>query len=187
MTTETSRLDRISVVLHWTIALGIFLMIPFGHKIEDMKPSPEKWQMIANHKSIGLAVLALAVWRLVRHFRTGFASPLGPDKRIERVLAMAVHWILLLLPILIPLAGVAASIAGAHPVGFFGVPVIPQLPQTEAKNWAAAAHAAHGALGFLIVVVLGLHVAGALKHQFIYRDGTLKRMLGSTVSEKTAA
>ena len=94
-------------------------------------------------------------------------------------MASATHWALYLLLIAMPLSGWAmvSGPDGRRPLTWFGVFDIPYLPATEAA--AAGAHAAHGLFGWMMTALVALHVAAALRHQFLLRDGLLARMIPS--------
>jgi cytochrome b561 len=183
MSDTTERLSRISVALHWIIAIGMIGMIAFGLYLDDLPRSDAKVQLVALHKSIGVAVLLLAAWRLSYRIRSGMPQPLRPLSAIERKLSAIVLGSLLLSTILLPLSGIVMSIVSARPVGFFGYTVIPQLLAQKNEALAPIAHAAHAVLGKLVIGLLVLHVAAALKHHFVARDGSLTRMLGGAVKK----
>ena len=90
-----------------------------------------------------------------------------------------------------PISGLMASVLGGHGLSVFGVEVfapnfsVDDPEKTLPINYelSKAGAAIHFYLGYTVIVALLLHIAGALKHHLVDKDGTLKRMLGKTISE----
>lgn len=183
MTDSRNQLSILTITLHWLIALAMIGMIVFGLSLEDMPPSVQKWQLVAIHASIGIIVLVFAAWRLMRRIQIGFFEELGTDRPYLRKLAFAAHAFLLLATILMPISGIAGNIASAHPVEVFGVTILPQLLAQENKLFEEIAGATHGILANILILVVALHVFGALVHQFFFRDGTLTRIFGMRITD----
>src|SRR5690606_38024636 len=105
--------------------------------------------------------------------------PSATLKAWEVALSRVVHSLFYVLMMGIPLVGwaMASSFSGGQPINFFGLFDLPGLPFAQDKPRAGALAKVHDAGATLILALLALHVAGAAKHQFIDRDGTLRRML----------
>ena len=177
-TRYTARYTAGAIALHWIIALLIVLNFAAVWISEGM-PKPERMQIMANHKAIGLTILALSVLRLVWRF-THPAPPFAPGMRPwEAMLARVVHTLFYILIIAIPLTGWAmvSSFGKGAPVSWFGLFNVPALPVSASKATAETFHGVHGQLAIAALALLTLHVAGALKHQLLDRDGTLARMV----------
>lgn len=172
------RYTRGAIAFHWIIAA--LILLNFGLVwIADGVPKAEKGLIIANHKAIGLTILTLSVLRIlwrIAHPAPPFSTTL---KVWEAALARVVHSLFYFLIVAIPLSGWAMSSAasGGKAVGFFGLFDIPGLPFSQNKVQAGIFHEVHEMLALLTLCLLFLHVAGALKHQFFDRDGTLGRMI----------
>jgi cytochrome b561 len=102
--------------------------------------------------------------------------PDPPMPAWQRLAAHTAHWALYVLFFAVPLMGWAYSSASGFPVVVFGVLPLPDFVSPD-KALAEVLKARHGQLAFALAVVVGLHVAAALKHHFIDRDGLLQRML----------
>jgi len=167
-----------AIVLHWAIAALIVLNFLLVWTSEDA-PKPEHEALIANHKAVGLVILALSVlrlaWRAV-HPSPPFAETL---RAWEAALAKVVHSLFYLLLLAIPLTGWAmVSLGnGGEPVDIFGLFTVPGLPFAADRRQAGTVHEVHELFATLTLVLLALHVAAAIKHQFIDRDTTLARMV----------
>jgi cytochrome b561 len=168
--------------LHWIIALlvlaalgaGILfftlgfdgLMKTFGG---DLTNAIYKY-----HKTAGVLVLALMLLRLVLRIRLG--APPKPESLTppERILATGVQHLLYLMLIALPILGWAATAAGGYPVEFFNW----TLPGLLAKDPALSEtlFALHGLAALAVAGLIGLHIAGALRHWLIKKDGVMRRM-----------
>ena len=181
MNDTREQLSHKTVALHWVIALAMIGMVTFGLILEDMPKGDTKSSLIGVHKSIGVIVLALALWRLTWRLRQGMPQTVSILTPLQARLAHATHGFLLLCTLLLPVSGLLYSIGSARPVSVFGIPFIPQLLASKNELLASIGKGGHAILGKLIIVAILLHVAGALKHHLMDRDGTLRRMLGARV------
>jgi cytochrome b561 len=180
------KLSPVSVGLHWLIGLTMIGMVFFGMYAADL-PTPDaaskvvKGNYIGLHKSIGVLVLLFAAWRLTRRVRQGLPENVGVYKTWEQHLAKATHYFLLFATLALPLSGILYSIASARPIDVFGVPFIPKLLAEKNAGLATTLHGVHEIMGWLLLGAVALHIAGALKHHIVDKDGTLRRMLGARV------
>jgi cytochrome b561 len=144
--------------------------------MDDLPRGPEKLERVALHASLGLSLLALVVLRCLWRLANGFPNPAGDHKWWEVKAARAVHLALLGLIFLLPIAGWTSLAAGGQEVSFLGLAALPEvIPRSETlEEVAEGVH--EFAANFLMLLVL-LHVAAALKHQLVDRDGTLRRMI----------
>lgn len=166
----------VSKLLHWAIVLMILGQFTLALLADRLPLGIEKIALLSRHKSLGITILGLALLRLA--WRAAFPVPALPahTKPVERSLARGTHVALYGLLIAMPLSGWLMSSARNFPVSWFG---IVQLPDLISPGDAAyrAMHETHEAIAALLLLVALLHVAGALKHHFIYRDNVLRRML----------
>lgn len=171
------RYTSVAKALHWAIAVLIIGQLIGGvvmHKLPG--DAPFKYEAYQFHKSFGLIVLALSVFRLGWRL-THKAPPLpAHTSGWERVLARFTHVAFYVLIIAVPLAGWLMVSASPYPSEFFLLTGIVDLPGAgilSADAWAEA----HEYMAFAIIGLLALHVAGALKHRYVDHDGVLSRML----------
>lgn len=169
------RWNRVSQILHWLIALLIGGMGVLGLSMVRMNPSMAKLKVYAIHKSIGIAVLVLVVLRLLWR-SANEAPPPAPMPHWQRVSAHTVHVLLYLLMFAMPLSGWLYNSASNFPLQWFGWLQLPSIwgPDPAVKHWA---HTLHVAGFWVLVILVALHSVAALKHHFIDKDGTLRRML----------
>lgn len=178
------RYTAVAIALHWSIALLIIGMIAVGWIMEDMAggPGSPKTAIIQIHKSIGITILLLTIARIVWRLM----NPPPPEPAMPKwqaFLASSVHILLYALMIAMPLTGwiMASAEIAQHETRFFGtvemyVPGIASLPAETQKGVADTMDMLHSRLAWVIIGLLVLHVAGALKHQFVDKDGLLARM-----------
>jgi len=167
--------------LHWLIALLIFVLFPLGWLMDDLT-GVQKFQAFNFHKSLGLSVLALtilrAVWRL---FNPAPALPATMPERQQKA-AYAAHALLYVTIFLITLTGWAMISASDKPSVFFQltrIPLLPwlsDLPAGDKKAYHEFFQGAHSVLGYVLLVLLALHLAGALYHGIFLKDGLLTTM-----------
>lgn len=127
------------------------------------------------HKSIGLTVLFLSIARLGWRFTWKTPQYNPPLTALERMVAKPVHVIFYGLILIMPMTGWIFSSAGKYPLAWFGVP-IPKFALTKTDAIVGISHEGHEILGFLMIALVALHVAAALRHHFILKDGVLRRM-----------
>lgn len=172
---KPERYGAVSQILHWLTALGIFVMLALGWG-HDAVPGPWKPTLINAHKSLGLCLLALIIFRLIWRFFT--KNPRLPPElpRLMALTARIVHAALYVFSGLMPLSGwVMVSAMGRAPsvFGWFSLPplmeknhdLVPLLK--DIHEWTAWA----------LVGLIVLHTAAALYHALVLKDGILQRML----------
>jgi len=174
---SSPRYTRTAIVLHWLIALLILCGFCLGLYMTGLKFSPIKLSLYSYHKWIGVTVFALALLRFL--WRLGHKPPPLPPRMAvwQRNAAGALHALLYLFILAIPLSGWLYSSAAGVPTVPFGIGML-QLPDLLARNkeTADSLHFLHVTLNYSLAALVGLHVAAALKHHFLDRDGLLDRM-----------
>lgn len=173
----TSRYSRMAILLHWLLAAFVLSTIPLGWYGATFEGDAA--QSATNiHKSIGIVILFLTVVRL--GWRLSHKPPALPDTMTPalRRTARATHALFYFFLLVLPLSGwwMSSAVPKRHPFGFglFDVPFLP-VP----RGWASAgpAHFVHTNLAWVMVALVVLHIAAALKHHFVDKDDILPRML----------
>lgn len=175
--TATQHYGRLSKTLHWSIALLIIGLILLGWYMVGLTYY-DRWsnESLELHKSLGMLVLALACANIVWNHAT--ARPALPPgmHAWERIAAKSAHGLLYLMMLLIPITGYIISTSAGKAVSVFGILDIPAvLPQSEQLRDIAIE--LHYYMAYGTAVLVCLHALAAFKHQFIDKDGTLRRML----------
>jgi cytochrome b561 len=169
-----SRYTTPAIALHWLLALMLLISFSVGLYMADLPLTPQRVKLFNWHKWAGITILMLSALRLL--WRLTHRPP--PDLPMPAWQQRAAHWThraFYVLFFAVPLVGWAYSSAAGFPVVWFGVLPLPDFVRAD-KALAEAIEPWHGALAWALAVLVVLHVAGALKHQFIDRDGLLSRM-----------
>ncbi|SCA55523.1 Cytochrome B561 [Candidatus Terasakiella magnetica] len=161
---------------HWVVFLGFVALYGIGFYMGTLPVGPDLFAKIGLHKSIGIIVLALAVFRLVWRFIN--PSPDLPEgmKWYERLGAHGVHIALYGAMLIMPISGWAMSNAANFPVSVFGWFTLPNMIEPS-KAAVENLKAFHGTMAWVVLGVIVLHVAAALKHHFINKDNVFSRMM----------
>jgi cytochrome b561 len=151
-----------------------------GLYIEDLPRSPEKFELLGLHKLFGITVLSIALLRILWRAKEGAITSLSVAPAWQEKIAQGVHHLLLLATLLMPVSGIMMNVGGGRALVLFGTELITVADKVE---WMGTIGGSlhDSAVGF-IIAALALHILGALKHQFIDKDGTVSRMLGFNLS-----
>ncbi|MFM9890704.1 MAG: cytochrome b [Rickettsiales bacterium] len=186
---ELTRYDSVAVTLHWTIALCIIFMIPFGFFMGDLPDSLRPTGYVL-HKSIGITVLALSAFRLIWRFMNTPPALAATMPAAQALAAKAAHWVFYFLIIAMPLSGwLMVSASQKYPTVFFWlgeVPFIPMPAGIDAKATRDQLKEIHELLAFGTLGLLVIHIGAALRHHYRLRDHTLRRMLPLWLQRKTS-
>lgn len=173
------KFSRTTIVLHWLVAASIIGLIALGIYMVET----ESWHLYDIHKSIGLLTFVAILARLAWRWRNGLPQPVRPMSRLEHVTAVAAHVVLLVLTVVLPLSGMLYSGASGHGFGIFDWEIFPANHRGDqavplSAQWSDIGQTLHGFLGYLLLALIVLHAAAALKHHLVDKDATLRRMLG---------
>jgi cytochrome b561 len=167
------RYSRTAIVLHWLLAILLTLTTLIGWRMKWIEHQPGSAQWFDLHKSIGVVIAVLVAvrvgWRLTHR-----PEPLPPGPRWQARFAGIAHGLLYVLMVALPITGYLGASYSKAGVRWFGI---------ETPRWVAPDHAtaelffdAHGVLLWTTVVLVLLHVAGALKHLLVDKDEVFQRM-----------
>lgn len=181
--TETNRYDRLSIILHWTIGIGILLLagmelirgeFPRGHFLRE--------GLKAVHQPLGIVLFALILVRVGWRF-AGATVPRASGKSLMDLAGHIAHIALYALMVLLPILGMI-YVFGNDRVVDFGLFKLSLPLKASLGGIAKPAREVHEALGVTILVVAGLHAAAALFHHHVLRDGVLRRMMPGSPAPK---
>lgn len=169
----------ISIALHWLMAVGIYYMFGLGLYMIELTYY-DSWYhgSLAFHKGLGillaLALVARVIWRIFE------PSPKPvPGPKWEQVSALLMHKLLYLALLSLFVSGYLISTADGRAIDVFGWFDVPSLG-SFVKHQTDVAGKWHKYNAWLLIFLSGFHALAALKHHFIDKDTTLKRMLGLT-------
>ncbi|KJG38722.1 cytochrome B561 [Photobacterium angustum] len=166
------------ILLHWLVALVVVGLFALGWWMVDLNYY-HAWYKTApdTHKSIGLILFFVLIVRLILKTLTAAPAPLSSHAKWEKWLAKKTHWLLYLLLFVVMFSGYLISTADGRAISIFGAFDIPAT-LTSIQNQEGIAGTIHWYGACVLIGFSLLHAIGALKHHFIDKDNTLKRMLG---------
>ena len=196
MATASTKYTKTAVILHWLIGFGIIFMFLFGWYMEGLPKEAPKvmsfdlfdlgiytWQLSEEtsprsfyfnlHKSFGITILGLIVFRIFWRITHPAPALIKTMKAWEKKLANATHHALYLVMVLVPVSGAAMALYSKYGIKWFGIPLAEGLGDDAMRD---IFENAHEIIGIILLVLLGLHILAVLKHTFVNKDGTLKRM-----------
>ena len=179
---ENTRYTLVQRLLHWLIALLVLGLLgvgmifffldfegtknTFGREVTDA--------LYTYHKTFGIVVFALMILRVGLRLMLGAPPYAQPLPAFQRVASHAVHGLLYLTLLAMPVVGGLATAAGGYPVQFFAW-TLPGLVAKD-KGLAETLFWLHGVLGWVIIGLLAVHVGAAMMHWLVKRDGVMRRM-----------
>ncbi|MXO63627.1 cytochrome b [Qipengyuania oceanensis] len=165
-----------AMVFHWLIAIAVIANWWIAEQAHDL-PQAERGALMGWHFTIGITILILTVLRIV--WRVTHPVPPMSDRHAgwERFLARATHTLFYILLIGLPLGAWIGLSGYDSAISFWGLFSIPALPVGFGEETGHEILELHASGGTFMMILVVLHVLGALKHQFIDRDGELYRML----------
>jgi cytochrome b561 len=184
MISAGQRFTPLQRLLHWLMAVCILAMLFIGvGMVSTVKP--KYLTLVSIHKPLGIAILVLALVRLAVRLRYGAPSLPADLPEPMKLAAQLSHYALYVLMIAMPLIGWGMLSAAAYPVMLFGGVRLPAiLPQSDAFH--ALLWSAHFYLAFVFFAVILLHVAAALFHALIRRDGVFDAMAPVPIHDEAA-
>lgn len=168
------RYTNTAIALHWLLALLIVGNLALGLYMSGLGFSMTRLKLYNWHKWAGMMILGLSALRLL--WRLTHRPPAQPSlPRWQELAANGTHRLLYALFFAVPLAGWAYSSASGFPVVVFGVFPLPDWVVVD-RELAAQLKPIHKWLALSLAALALLHVAAALKHQWLDHDGLLRRM-----------
>ncbi|MBK6851522.1 MAG: cytochrome b [Burkholderiales bacterium] len=179
MPTPTDRYTTPAITLHWVLAIAIVVSFSVGLYMHELPFSPFRLKLYNWHKWAGVTILFLSVLRLV--WRVTHRPPALPASMAAAMPAWqhtahhATHHLLYALFFIVPLTGWAYSSAAGFPIVWFGVLPLPDFVGAD-KALAELIKPMHKFSTLALAGLVVLHVAAALKHQLVDKDGLMARM-----------
>jgi cytochrome b561 len=173
---STETYGLIHIVLHWTTAVLIAVLLPLGLWMTGLDYYDPWYKKAPDlHRSIGVVTALVLVARLTWRLANVQPVPLARSNR-EILAGKAAHLLLYLIPFLLVVSGYLISTADGRAVDVFGWLEIPAtLHGIEGQEDIAGD--IHFTLAMILLAIVGLHILAAVRHHYILKDGTLSRML----------
>ena len=166
----------VTIALHWLMALLMFSLFAVGLYMTDLGYYDSLYHILPWwHKSIGLLVMGLLLFRIIWKVSNPKPTALPTHKPWEVTLATWIHRVLYLLIFLIGISGYLISTAKGKGIEFFDWFEVPAFLELSADATDLVGEI-HFYLAWSLILLAVAHAAAALKHHFIDRDDTLKHM-----------
>ena len=178
MRSDETRYDGISIAVHWLMALLVVVQVIAGVTMVRAGKGLLQNVLYDLHKSIGVTLLLLLLFRLIWRVRHPWPALPSSMARSQILLARANHVLLYAMLIVMPVSGFVFTAAGGYPIPYLRLVELSGLvPKNESLSKAALV--VHLAGQWVVYALVGLHVAGALYHLLLRKDGVFQRMLPS--------
>jgi cytochrome b561 len=164
----------VAILLHWVMAILLIGLLILGLYMAGVPISLEKLKLYGWHKEYGILALLLVIIRII--WRLSNMTPRLSLPLWEKIAARAVHWTFYAFMFAMPITGWLITSAAGLPVSFFGLFVLPNLIAPD-NQLLKLFEQIHHWLGYGLIALMVLHVSAALKHHYINKDDTLRRML----------
>jgi cytochrome b561 len=165
----------VAIAFHWSIAAAVVLTVGLALYLENLELGDTKTLMLTLHKSVGITIFVLTwariVWRLT-HRPPALPGTMSP---LQRLAATATHVGLYALTIAMPITGYISVAARGRETTFFDLFVVPSWVPLD-RALSNLTETVHRYGQYAVYALVGLHVAAALYHHFVKRDGLLRRM-----------
>ncbi|MFT5452158.1 MAG: cytochrome b561, partial [Enterobacterales bacterium] len=162
----TEGYGSIAIAIHWLMAIIIITLLAVGFTMTGLEDGDEKWKIYAIHKATGLIILGLALFRWYWVLSNDKPKPLANWSKADVAISHATKWLLMLMMVVMPVAGIMQSLAGGHDIGFFGLFTIEGFAEKN-EQLQHLFHEVHEYGGLILVIIIGLHVLAALKHHLL--------------------
>lgn len=177
--TNTERdYGAVAILLHWLMAVLLIVLTALGvymSGLPDVGFDKTKLTLIVYHKEFGILALGLAMLRLAWRVTNALPALVKELPDWQKVAARFVHLCFYALMFALPISGWLMSSAASIPVYFFGVRLPDLIPHNEYRFQLLIE--VHKWLGYALIGFILLHAGAALRHHFISRDNTLKKIL----------
>ncbi|WP_440874919.1 cytochrome b [Thalassotalea sp. PLHSN55] len=172
----------LTILLHWLSAVTIIGLFGLGFWMVDLSYYDPWYKQGADlHRSIGILLAMVMIFRLFWRFKQAKVQPLNSHSKLEQNAAAVVHKLLYLIIFIIFASGYLISTADGRSIEVFQWFEIPSMGELF-QDQADLSGVVHKYLAYSLITLVAIHAIGALKHHFIDKDKTLKRMLSSKVS-----
>lgn len=173
------RYGAIAILFHWSMALLIIGLAALGLymvTLPDVGFNTKKVTLVLYHKEFGLLVLVLLATRLAWRVTQILPQLVAQLSDWQKIAARFVHLSFYALLFALPMTGCLMSSAAGIPVSFFGLFMLPDYVQRDEDLFQRYV-TIHQWLGYVLIFFIFVHAGAALRHHFVFKDDTLRRML----------
>jgi cytochrome b561 len=168
--------DAVARLLHWLTAVLVATMVAMGLTMASLDPGKAQKTLFVLHESLGLTLLFLTLFRIGWRLSRSAPPPSRDLSPLEVRASGAVHWLLYVVLLAMPITGYVFVVAGGFPLTYFDLAKVPRLLAKHEGLWEIA-ETAHLSLQYAVYALVIMHAAAALHHHFFRRNDVLARML----------
>jgi cytochrome b561 len=168
--------DGVAKTLHWLILLLLIAQYTVAWTMPHIGRNTPAEGLVSLHFSVGVTILAIVILRLLWRWTHPMPTLRGIVPGWQHGLAYLSHVLLYLVLLILPILGWIDSCFRGYSINFFGLFTIPQL-LAGSPALAGRTGDIHAFVGTILLILVGLHVLGALYHLIVRRDGVFSRML----------
>jgi cytochrome b561 len=173
------RYGAVAILFHWSMALLVIALAALGLymvTLPDVGFNTNKVTLVLYHKEFGLLVLVLLATRLAWRVTQILPRLVEYLPDWQKIAARFVHLSFYALLFALPMTGYLMSSAAGIPVSFFGLFMLPDFVHRDYDLFQRYV-AIHRWLGYVLILCIVVHAGAALRHHFVFKDDTLRRML----------
>ncbi len=174
--TSTGGYDPTAKTLHWLVAALVLVQFIIAFTMPAIRRDTVPGTLINLHLSFGALILAVVLIRALWRRAHPVVPAVDSTPAWQQAAARAVHLLLYVLLLVLPLLGWAAASARDWTIRLFGMVTLPHLVPANAGIGFFAGDA-HVVLSWVLLALIGLHVASGFYHYLVMRDRVLQRML----------
>jgi cytochrome b561 len=175
MTDTTKGYGLISIALHWIVAAFIVFLFVSGQVVEALDKAPMAREVRMVHISIGALAACFIIGRLIWRVAHGAPEKIGGETLLNK-LAVLVQWALIAVMVGSVFSGIVTVWSNGRDVALFGLPVLP-TPMAKNEGLHHFMEEMHEVMANTMIALVLVHVAGAIKHALIDRDGVMARII----------
>jgi cytochrome b561 len=163
-------------IFHWGTAALLGSQFTIGWLMPGMRHVTQPEGLVSLHFSVGIVILAVTAARLMWRFAAGVPAPVAGLPKWQHQAAQVLHMALYVLLVALTFSGWSYASSHGLAVTLFGLAAVPAI-FANGSGIGQAIGNLHSALAWILLAALGLHIAAALAHSLIWRDGVMSRML----------
>jgi cytochrome b561 len=170
------RYPPLSKLLHWVVAFCVLLILAIALVMTRIPDGALKNELFVWHKGLGVLLLLLMLLRIANRIVAGAPAPEPGLARWQKAASSAVHGLLYVTLLAMPIIAWLGMSAFGEGAPFFGMFSLPPIMSKD-EHMSKVLFEIHHWLGYFVILLVALHIGAALQHYFIHKDGVVQRML----------
>lgn len=184
--TRTDHYPATSKLLHWLVAICVLTTAPVAITMTRLSEGPARDTLYNFHKSLGVLILVLMILRLINRLAVGAPVAEPGIERWQKTVSSVVHTSFYVLLLAMPIVGYIANSAYGAPTPFFGLFDLPPIVDKN-ETLSTSLFTIHRLVGWLVIILVLIHVSAAVYHHFVRGDNVLQRMLPRAIGGSEVA